>query len=241
MPRALLYHLLHSWATDPHYHPRPRAQASKKGAAAMSDRFAAPRPPAIRNRPARTRRLTIGAAAAITIGAAVAIPALLAAPAAHPGNAVLAGHSGPVFAVAFSPDGKILASAGDRSMRLWDMATRRPIGHPLTGHTGGVISVAFSPDGKTLAGGGAQGVRLWDVGTGHQIRNHFAGQTGPVSSVAFSPDSKTPGHRRRRPWRAPVGSGHRPPDRRSRHWPHRLGRLSGVQPGRQDPGRRRRL
>jgi hypothetical protein len=51
----------------------------------MSDRFAAHRPPAIRNLPARTRLFTIGAAAAITIGAAVAIPALLA-PAAPPGK-----------------------------------------------------------------------------------------------------------------------------------------------------------
>ena len=191
MPRALLYHLAQTWATDPHHHPRPPAQARKKGTPTMSDRLAAHLPPAIRNLPARTRRLTIGAAAAITIGAAVAIPALLA-PAARPGNAVLAGHSGPVFSVAFSPDGKTLAGAGDTSLRLWVVATRRPIGHPFTGPTGGIISVAFSPDGKTLAGGGgAQGVRLWDVGTGHQIRNHLTGHTGPVGSVAISPDGKT--------------------------------------------------
>jgi WD40 repeat protein len=191
VPRTLLYYLAQTWATDPHHHPRPLALARKKGTPAMSDRFAAHWPPAIRNLSARTRRLTISAAAAITIGAVVAIPALLAAP-ARPGNAVLAGHSGPVFSVAFSPDGKILAGAGDTSMRLWDMATRRPIGHRLTGSTGGVISVAFSPDGKTLAGGGgAQGVRLWDVGTGRQIRNQLTGHTGPVGSVAFSPDGKT--------------------------------------------------
>ena len=96
MPRALLYHLAQTWATDPHHRPRPLAQARKKGTPAMSDRLAAHLPPAIRNLPARTRRLTIGAAAAITIGAAVAIPALLAA-AARPGIAVLAGHSGPVY------------------------------------------------------------------------------------------------------------------------------------------------
>src|SRR5262245_38050519 len=156
MPRALLYYLLQTWATDPH----SPAQARKKGTPAMSDRSAARLPPAIRNLPARTRRLTIGAAAAVTIGAAVAIPALLAAP-ARPGIAVLAGHSGPVFSMAFSPDGTILAGAGDTSMQLWEMAARRLTGHRLTGSTGGVISVAFSPDGKTLAGGaGAQGVRL---------------------------------------------------------------------------------
>lgn len=74
MPQALLYYLAQTWVTDPHHHPRPRAQARKKGAPAMSDRFAAPLPPAMRNLPARTRRLAIGAAAAVTIGAAVATP-----------------------------------------------------------------------------------------------------------------------------------------------------------------------
>ena len=113
MLRALLYYQLQAWATDPHQHPRPPAQAREKGTPAMSDRFAAHRPSAIRNLSARTRLFAIGAAAAITIGAAVAIPALLV-PAARPGGAVLAGHSGPVFAVAFSPDGTILAGAGPR-------------------------------------------------------------------------------------------------------------------------------
>ena len=132
----------------------------------MSDRLAY-LPPTIRNRSARTRRLTIGAAAAITIGAAVAIPVLMAA-APRPGTADFTGHTGTVYSVAFSPDSKILASASrDGAVRLWDVATHRQIGKPLTVHAGGVTSVAFSPDGTTLATGSEDGtVRLWDVATG---------------------------------------------------------------------------
>jgi WD40 repeat protein len=78
--------------------------------------------------------------------------------------AALQGHTGPIQAVTFSPDGKTLASAGDDlAVRLWDVATRQEL-IALEGHQHAVYSVAFSPDGKALASGGAapanQGVIL---------------------------------------------------------------------------------
>ena len=121
--------------------------------------------------------------------------AMLAA-ATRPGIAVLTGHASPVNAVAFSPDGRTLASGGsdgdDGAVRLWDMATRRQIGGPLTGHAGLMLAVAFSPDGTTLASGGGDGnVRLWNVATRRPIGGPLTGPETSVNAVAFSPDGTT--------------------------------------------------
>ena len=79
---------------------------------------------------------------------------------------VLKGHNAEVDSVAFSPDGKTLASGGkDTPIKLWDAETGKLL-RTLTGHTGRVESLAFSPDGKTLAtggGGGDTSVKLWDL------------------------------------------------------------------------------
>src|SRR5207253_9356635 len=74
------------------------------------------------------------------------------------------GHTAEVRAVAVSPDGKTLATAGDdRTVRLWELETGQLL-RTLEGHGAQVRSLAFCPDGKTLASGGWDGsVKLWDA------------------------------------------------------------------------------
>jgi hypothetical protein len=96
------------------------------------------------------------------------------------------GHGRPVRALAFTPDGRLLASASlDETIKLWNVATQALEG-TLEGHTDYVLSVAFSPDGKRLASGGDdKTLKLWDLATRLEVAS-LPGHRLPISSLAFS-------------------------------------------------------
>jgi RNA polymerase sigma factor (sigma-70 family) len=122
----------------------------------------------------------------------------------HTGKTVqrLVGPAEEASALAFSPDGKLLASGRDfdfprkhgqdNPIQLWDVGTGKEL-RRLVGHKDTVLSLAFSPDGLTLASGGQRydaTLRLWDVGTGDE-RFALKGHGGELRSVVFSPDGRT--------------------------------------------------
>lgn len=93
-----------------------------------------------------------------------------------------------ITAVAFSPDGRTLAAAGqDNMVKLWDITTRQMVAR-LKGHKDLIWSMAFSPDGKRLATcSGDSSVKLWNLPVQEEAAT-LMGHSGQVATVAFAPD-----------------------------------------------------
>jgi WD40 repeat protein len=106
-------------------------------------------------------------------------------------KATLSGHTDGVTCVAWSPDGKTLASgSGDKTVKLWDVVSAQ-CKATLEGHLVGVTSIAWSPEGKTLASSDyGRTIRLWDTASG-AARTILVEGNLTCLHVAWSPDGKT--------------------------------------------------
>jgi WD40 repeat protein len=101
--------------------------------------------------------------------------------------ASLAGHTGYVRSVAFSPDWQqIVSDSGDNLVKVWTLSGRKEVA-PLAGHTNSVFSVAFSPDGQHIVSGSDD--KVWSVSARKEVAS-LAGHKSCVYSVAFSPDGQ---------------------------------------------------
>jgi ribosome assembly protein 4 len=103
-------------------------------------------------------------------------------------SSTLEGHSEAILSVAFSPDGKNLASgSGDTTVRIWDLNTETPM-FTCEGHKHWVLFVSFSPDCKKLASGGMDhNILLWNVETGEQLGKALKGHKNFVTSISWEP------------------------------------------------------
>ena len=119
------------------------------------------------------------------------VSALLAARSSEELAGILHGHGDSVVDVAYSPDGRTLATAAyDHTVRLWNSESHQQEGSPFRGHSEIVNSVAFSADGKLLASGSDDNtVRLWSV-DGHEPLATLKGHADVVSSVALSANGR---------------------------------------------------
>ncbi len=101
------------------------------------------------------------------------------------------GHRNRVTAIAWSPDGSVIATGSfDDTIRFWNAERGTPVGDPLQGHDDTVKGLAFSPDGRALASASDdRTVRIWDPATRRQV-HRLAGHTRAVFAIAYSPDGR---------------------------------------------------
>lgn len=161
---------------------RQLEEASRRRRAAQPQPASAMQAPA--SQPARLRRFLIVTGLVFVI----ALGSIIFAVASHSPSPLYTytGHTNSVGAVAWSPDGKLIASAGDDTIvRVWNATTGETL-ITYTGHTAAVADLAWSPNGKYIASLGLDRLQIWSVQNGSSISNTNL----IVRAISWSPDNK---------------------------------------------------
>ena len=108
-------------------------------------------------------------------------------------------HADWIFGIAFTPDGKRLASASrDKTSKVFDLEKKESL-VTFPGHAQPIYTVSFTPDGKGVATGGEDNrIRIWNPDNDGKSIREIGGFGGTVFKLRFTPDGKTPGRRCRR-------------------------------------------
>ncbi len=103
---------------------------------------------------------------------------------------VLRGHSGEVYALAVTPDGRqVVSGSQDKTLKVWDLEIGSEL-RTLSGHSGAVWAVAVTPDGRqVVSGSGDKTLKVWDLETGSELHT-LSGHSDWVNAVAVTPDGQ---------------------------------------------------
>ncbi|MGO9597291.1 MAG: TIR domain-containing protein [Isosphaeraceae bacterium] len=105
----------------------------------------------------------------------------------------LRGHEGPIYALGFAPDGRLVTAGDDRTARVWDLSSPQSEPLVLPGHEGPIYALGFAPDGRLVTAGRDGTVRVWNLSspqTEPVVLLVLRGHEGWIHALGFAPDGR---------------------------------------------------